>query len=145
MTSKEKTSRTRATQDNDRLIHVSILENGIVVFKFKKLTRTAFEEYLAYIRKYKGQYPDPLRMMYDFRGAGLPGLPFIELHSEVMDGIEIPDHTRWAHLVDKRIYGQFVKTLNSRMPVEKYEHSSFTDETKAIEWLMRPFEEEITT
>ncbi len=140
MTNEEITSRTESTEQSKRLIHVSFTEHGIVVFKFDKLTRTAFAEYLAYIRKYNGQYPDPLRMLYDFRNAGLPGLPFIEMHSEVMDGIQIPEHTRWAHLVDKQIYSQFVKTLNSRMPTAGYEHASFTDETEAINWLMRPFE-----
>lgn len=144
MTDEEITSRTESTKKSKRLIHVSINDYGIVVFKFDKLTRTAFAEFLAYIRKYNGQYPDPLRMLYDFRGAGLPGLPFIEMHSKVMEGIQIPERTRWAHLVDKQIYTQFVKTLNSLIAAAGYEHTAFTDEAQAVEWLMRPFELDLT-
>jgi hypothetical protein len=140
MTNKQKTSRSQASEDKIRLIHVSINEHRIVVFKFDKLTRTAFEEYLAYVRKYSGQYPDPLRVLYDFRGAGLPGLPFMELHTQAMDGLDIPDRMRYAHIVDRRIFRQFVKKLMSRLPDMAYEHQTFIDEDKAIEWLMRPFE-----
>jgi hypothetical protein len=140
MTSKEITAETGEAQKPKRQLNVSISENGIIIFQFAKLSRTAFEEYLVYIRKYNGYYPDPLRVLYDFRGAGLPGLPFIELHTQAFDGLNIPDRFRWAHLVDAPIFKQFVRVYLSRLPETNYENQIFIDEDEAIEWLMRPFE-----
>ena len=140
MTSKEITAETGESQKPKRQVHVSMAENGIITFKFEKLSRTAFEEYLAYVRKYNGTYPDPLRVLYDFRGAGMPGLPFMELHAEAFDGLIIPESFRWAHLVDAPIFKQFVRMYLSRLPATDYENKTFTDEAEAVAWLMRSFE-----
>ena len=133
------------SEDSKKQLHVYSLDNGIIVFKFEELSRRAFQQYLDYVRKYNGQYPDPLRVLYDFRGAGLPGLPFLELHSEALDGLHIPRRMRFAHLVDAMIAKHFHRTLMARLPTIQYEHEVFVREDEVIEWLMRPFENEAST
>jgi uncharacterized lipoprotein YmbA len=142
MIDKEKaTQGKQSTEKKQRVMDVSVSENGIVVFKFQKLSRTAIEQFTVYVHKFNGQYPDPLRMIYDFRGAGLPGLAFLQRHTDLIKDLQIPERTRWAYIVDRQVHKQFMRSLVNRLPDFGDGYETFTEESEAVEWLMRSFDE----
>lgn len=142
MSDQKKTTQDKSAPQKQRLLDVSVRPDGIVVFKFQKLSRTAMEQYNAYVHKFNGQYPDPLRMIYDFRGAGLPGLAFLQKHTDLIKDLQIPERTRWAYIVDRQIHKQFVRSMVNRLPDFGSGYKTFVDEDEAIMWLMQPFEED---
>lgn len=116
-------------------IHITRLQEGVVVIQFDDFSRSVVEQWAAFIKASDGKLSSPHRVLYDFRKAGPPSPYALQRVGPVMQSIHIPDDTKSAHLYKSALDTQFTKSIIRMMPNYVGKVRAFDDYQRALQWL----------
>lgn len=123
--------------DNPKVFVVYKENEHVFVFKFSHLTTAAAQAWGAYILKYDGQYPSPLRLLYDFSDCkDAPSRFFLKHMQNIIPQLTIPKDVRYAYLLPNQSYTVWANAFFNPT-VERGQSRSFLQREEALEWLMQ--------
>lgn len=119
-------------------IFIILRENpSIITFKFTALNSRAGKEWGDYVKKYDGQYPDPLRLLYDFTDCkDAPSRYFLKLLQDLIPKLTLPHNSRYAYLLPNQGFAVWANAFFTPT-VERGQSRSFFVREEAIAWLMQ--------
>src|SRR5690606_7440951 len=120
----------------EQLIKIYGREDGILVFQFTNLGRTAMEQFLDYLKNYDQPMPPVLRILFDLRACGYPSNFSIELHSTVFTLQKFPTDMKAAYLIPTTVNAMIYESFRRRVPSRIAKTRIFTQEELAIGWLL---------
>lgn len=77
----------------------------------------------------------PVRIMFDFRGAGAPSRYITDRLPQVLAEIEFPAKTRIGFVNDDMMTARFTRKLLDDLPEDKVEFGEFINYDPAMKWL----------
>jgi hypothetical protein len=123
--------------DAKKLFSIQRENPTIITFKFTALSSRAGREWGDYIKKYDGQYPDPLRLLYDFTECkDAPSRYFLTLMNELIPQLTLPKNSRYAYLLPNQSFSVWANAFFTPT-VERGQSRSFMLRKEAVEWLMQ--------
>jgi hypothetical protein len=112
----------------------------IFVLKFSPLNRESIDAWREHVLKYNGQFPDPLRVLYDYTECeDMPSTYVLSVIRNFAPKIVTPKNSRNAYLCPNQNYAVWSNIFFASR-VERGQGKSFTDREKAIQWLMEGLE-----
>jgi hypothetical protein len=123
---------------DEKKIFTVLRENAsILIFKFTALNSRAGKEWGDYIKKYDGQYPDPLRLLYDFTDCkDAPSRYFLTLMGDIIPKLSLPRNSRYAYLLPNQGFSVWANAFFNPT-VERGQSRSFLSREEAVNWLMQ--------
>ncbi|MGB1288488.1 MAG: hypothetical protein ACPG7F_18280 [Aggregatilineales bacterium] len=131
--------------ESKKPLHIYYHNQHILVFDFHDLSTKAARHWGAICLKYNGQYPDPLRVLYDFRGCGFPSLYIIAYERLIAPQIIFPTDVQHAYLIEHQLQDEWAKEFIISLP-EHVKTRMFDEYSKndAIAWLMEKLADDTT-
>jgi hypothetical protein len=126
---------------NPKPFHVYWHNSSILVFKFDNLSATAARMWNEQCLKYNGQYPNPMRILYDFSECGPPSPFWIKNESILLPQLQLPKNLRTAYYIRDESYRIWTDVILNRRVVDVGLLQAFTTMEKAEAWLMEGLEE----
>lgn len=117
-------------------VQISQLENDIILFQFEALTREIFIPFGDYLRTEHQNWETPIRLIFDFRGAGVPSRFMIDRAPRIFTEINLANDTRIACLVDDNSIGHLIHRALEKWRESVPQISSFLNFDPAIEWML---------
>ena len=118
---------------------VFVRDDRIIQITLHSFARRIVQDWMDYVKVHDGKLKPPVRMLYDFRKAGLPSRYLLDTINPFMKTLTIPEDTRNAYLFPTE-YARFSMSFIRRMPLEVGACRVFTDEAIAVEWLLNETE-----
>ena len=132
-----KTKKTSLSEQKQQLhrstFHVHNVDNGVIVFQFEALSREVLIPFIDYVRAMK--IKSPVRIMFDFRGAGAPSRYIIDRLPQVLGEIKFPEDTRIGFVNDDMMTTRFVRKMLDDLPEGVGELREFINYDPAMHWL----------
>ena len=112
-------------------------ENEVIyTLKFSPLNRESVDAWRDHLLKYDGQFPDPLRVLYDYTDCDDVPSPYIlGVIRDLIPKLSIPKNNRNAYLVPNENFNTWVNVFFATR-AGRGQGLSFYDREKAIAWLM---------
>ncbi len=114
---------------------VFVRDDRIIQTNLHSFARRYVENWMAYVKSHDGKLKPPVRMLYDFREAGLPSRYVLEIIGPFMKTLIIPEDTRSAYIFPSA-QARFSMSFMRRLPPEAGAVRVFNDEESAVEWLL---------
>ena len=139
MTKKEDSPKLAQTKADLRrqTVHISTLEQGILLFQFEALTREIFIPFGDYLRTEHPKWTAPVRLIFDFRDAGVPSRFMIDRAPRIFIDIDLPEDTRIACLVDDNSLGHLIHRALESWRKSIPQINSFLNFDPALDWLLK--------
>ena len=138
MAKKEDSAKLAQTKANlhRQTVHISQIQDGVILFQFEALTREIFIPFGDYLRVQHEKWQPPVRLIFDFRSAGIPSRFMIDRAPRLFTEISLPADTRIACLVDDSTTGHLI-----HLALEKWREiipqiDEFLNFDPAIVWLL---------
>lgn len=114
---------------------IFVRDDRIIQVTLYSFARRAVQNWMDYVKEHDGKLRPPVRMLYDFREAGLPSRYLLDTINPFMKTLTIPANTRNAYLFPAE-YARFSMSFIRRMPPEAGLFRVFNDEKAAVDWLL---------
>jgi hypothetical protein len=115
--------------------HIQVRPDRIIVTTFDNLSREVLIQWVDYIRAQDGKMKPPVRILFDFRGAGAPSRFVTDRLPGIMGELHLPDDTRAAFLFDDGTVARFTLRALGRLPNTIGKTRDFLNLAPAIKWL----------
>lgn len=115
--------------------HLKTVEGGITLFRFERLSREVLIQWGDLVRVQKQDFPQPVRLLFDFRGAGAPSRYMADRMPRVLEDLALPENTRVAYLIDDSRLAQFIHNAVANWPFAETQIQSFINYDPALNWL----------
>lgn len=116
--------------------HMTERPDGIIVFAFDNLTREVLVPWADFIQAQQDKWQEPLRIMYDFRGAGAPSRFMIDRVPKILEKLEYPEDIRTAFLFDDGLMARFTRNALQALPDKVGIRREFMNLDPAVNWLL---------
>lgn len=138
MTKKEDSAKLAQTKANlhRQTVHISQIQDGVILFRFEALTREIFIPFGDYLRIEHEKWQAPVRLIFDFRGAGVPSRFMIDRAPRVFTEISLPDDTRIACLVDDSSLSRLIHLALEKWREIVPQIDEFLNFDPALAWLL---------
>jgi hypothetical protein len=120
---------------DDKPLNIFLGPDGILVIQFPNLGRRAFDEYRAYLEKFRDRLQAGILLLHDLRQAGYPSVASLGFYEGVFDEFEFPKMFL-AILIAPQMSPQVYESLKRRMRPEVVEVRIFIEEAAALGWLL---------
>ncbi|MBI5929433.1 MAG: hypothetical protein HY862_09000 [Chloroflexi bacterium] len=115
--------------------HVQVRRDRIIVTTFDNLSREVLIQWVDYIRSQDGKMKPPLRILFDFRGAGAPSRFISDRLPNILAELHLPEDTRCGFLFDDGTIARFTRRALMLVPQSIGITKDFLNLGPAIKWL----------
>ncbi|MBZ0317106.1 MAG: hypothetical protein K8L91_11860 [Anaerolineae bacterium] len=115
--------------------HVNVRRDRIVVTTFDNLSREVLIQWVDYVRAQDGKMRAPVRILFDFRGAGAPSRFVFDRLPGILAELHLPDDTRCGFLFDDGTIARFTRRALTQLPSNIGVTRDFLNLGPAIKWL----------
>jgi len=115
---------------------VELLPERIILFDFFDFKRETVDKWAEHVKAQDGKMLAPLRVMYNFRGAGYPTPYLLKVSVVMMETLQIPEDTRTAYMVQDRSHVAFGMVVARKMPRRAGLVRVFINQDEAKAWLL---------
>lgn len=114
--------------------HVQQIDDRITAYQFERLSREVLIQWGDLVRVERDNFPEPIRILFDFRGAGAPSRYMVDRMPRIFEDLNFPDNTRIAVVMDDDRTARFVHNAVAQWP-DMGQVEEFINIDPAIQWL----------